>query len=48
MLLVSVTVRHDLTEQQARGTRLQGHGGADFHAMEAFIKAIGVSSTTRF
>ena len=36
------SVIHDLDLNAASGSRLMGHGGADFYAMDAFVQAVGV------
>jgi len=39
-----ITVQHDVTgdSDTVSGTRLKGHGGADFFAIDAFVHAVSV------
>lgn len=45
---LSYAVKHDVAaeESSSLGSRLTGHGGADFFTMDSFVDAIAVSVTT--
>jgi len=44
LLSMYITVQHNVADDcsAASGSRLRGHGGADFYAVDAFVHAISV------
>ena len=43
-LLMYIAVQHNVADEYGAisGTRLKGHGGADFFAIDAFVHAVSV------